>query len=81
MTLLEAERRREQSRQSKQQHTPFKRVIPFREWCALRGISVATGRRLAAAGKVRLTHLSERRIGVHEDDDAAYLAACRLEAE
>jgi hypothetical protein len=44
-------------------------VTPFLDWCALRGFSENTGRRL-------ITHLSARRIGVRSDDDEAYLASC-----
>jgi hypothetical protein len=51
-------------------------VYPFKEWCVLRGISVMTGRRLIAAGKVRITHLSERRIGIRADHDREYLDGC-----
>jgi hypothetical protein len=42
----------------------------------MRGISVATGRRLAAAGKIKITHLSERIIGVRSDHDQEYLDSC-----
>jgi hypothetical protein len=51
-------------------------VTPFLDWCALRGFSESTGRRLIKAGKVRITHPSARRIGVRSDDDEAYLASC-----
>jgi hypothetical protein len=51
-------------------------VYPFEEWCALRGISVPTGRRIVAAGKVKVTHLSERRIGIRSDHDLEYLDSC-----
>jgi hypothetical protein len=56
-------------------------VRPFLDWCALRGISVATGRRLAKAGKVRLTQLSQRRVGVRDDHDQEYLDSCLRSAE
>ena len=52
------------------------RIFPFKEWCALNSISEATGRRLIKAGKVRVTRLSERRIGIAEDDNVAYQARC-----
>jgi predicted site-specific integrase-resolvase len=53
-------------------------VIPFpREWAKLRGVSIATARRLAAAGKVKVVHLSERKRGVRSDDDEQYLDNCR----
>jgi predicted site-specific integrase-resolvase len=51
-------------------------VFPFLEWCQMRGISPATGRRLIAAGKVKVTQLSTRRIGVRSDHDREYLDAC-----
>jgi len=72
MTIREQERRQRQRQAS---HQPIT-VIPFREWCRLRGISVATGRRLAAAGRVKVTHMSARIIGVRSDDDQAYLDSC-----
>jgi hypothetical protein len=55
---------------------PIPRVIPFLEWCRLRGISESTGRRLIRAGKVKITDLSARRIGVREDHDREYLESC-----
>ena len=51
-------------------------VFPFVTWCAMRGISVATGRRLAATGRIKLTQLSARRIGVRSDHDREYLDSC-----
>jgi predicted site-specific integrase-resolvase len=51
-------------------------VYPFTEWCQIRGISPATGRRLIADGKVRVTQLSERRIGIRSDHDREYLDSC-----
>jgi hypothetical protein len=47
-----------------------------RGWCALNGFSESTGRRIIAAGKVRVTQLSDRRIGIGEDDNADFQAAC-----
>jgi len=75
MSLRESERRQRQRQASHQGNHPIV-VYPFREWCAMRGISVATGRRLAAAGKVKVTHLSERIIGVRSDHDQEYLDSC-----
>jgi hypothetical protein len=66
----EAERHRSQA------GTPFVPVLPFLKWCELRGISHATGRRLVREGKVKITQLSRRRIGVRADHDAEYLDAC-----
>jgi hypothetical protein len=51
-------------------------VYPFLDWCRMRGISVATGRRLVADGRVKVTQLSERRIGVRSDHDQEYLDSC-----
>jgi hypothetical protein len=55
---------------------PIPRVIPWLEWCKLRGISLSTAERLARAGKVKVTYLSERRKGVREDHDREYLDSC-----
>jgi hypothetical protein len=71
MSLREQDRRQRQ----RQSFNPIV-VYPFREWCAMRGISVATGRRLAAAGRVKVTHLSERIIGVRSNHDQEYLDSC-----
>jgi predicted site-specific integrase-resolvase len=70
MNLREAERRQ------RQREHPILRVIPFIEWCELRGISPSTGRRLVHTGKVKITQLSVRRIGVREDHDQQYLDSC-----
>jgi predicted site-specific integrase-resolvase len=51
-------------------------VFPFLDWCQMRGISVATGRRLIAAGRVKATQLSERRIGIRSDHDQEFLDSC-----
>jgi hypothetical protein len=53
-------------------------TIPFLEWCAMRGFSVSTGRRLIADGKIPATRISDRRIGIRSDHDAAFLAAREL---
>jgi hypothetical protein len=54
----------------------FPRVIPWLQWCELRGFSLSTGERLARAGKVKVTYLSPRRKGVREDHDREYLDSC-----
>jgi predicted site-specific integrase-resolvase len=51
-------------------------VYPFLEWCQMRGFSVSTGRRLIEAGKVKITKLSTRRIGIRSDHDREYLDSC-----
>jgi hypothetical protein len=38
-------------------------------------------RRLVLAGKLKLTHLSERRRGVRSDHDQEYLDACVRDGE
>jgi hypothetical protein len=73
MTLREVERRQRQRETS--QHRS-QRILSFKQWCALNSISEATGRRIIRAGKVRITRLSERRIGIGEDDNADFQAAC-----
>jgi predicted site-specific integrase-resolvase len=67
MSLSEPDRRN--SRRSQ-------RILSFKDWCALNSVSEATGRRIIRAGKVRVTQLSERRIGIGEDDNADFQARC-----
>ena len=55
-------------------------VYPFEEWCTLRGFSIPTGRRLIAAGRVRVTYLSDRRIGIRSDHDLEYLNSCERDS-
>jgi predicted site-specific integrase-resolvase len=67
------------TKRRQRQHEPShrsQRILSFKAWCELNSISEATGRRLIKAGKVRVTRLSERRIGIGEDDNAAYQGAC-----
>jgi len=73
MTLRESERRQRQRAES---HRTSQRILTFKQWCALNSISEATGRRLIRAGKVRVVRLSERRIGIGEDDNADFQARC-----
>ena len=72
MTLREVERRQRQRETSHRSQ----RILSFKQWCALNSISEATGRRIIRAGKVRITRLSERRIGIGEDDNAELQASC-----
>jgi predicted site-specific integrase-resolvase len=51
-------------------------VYTLDEWCRLRKLSKATAKRLIAAGKLRATHLSERRVVIRADDDQQFLDAC-----
>ena len=73
MTVREAERRQRQRDESRR---TSQKILSFKDWCQLNSISEATGRRLIRAGKVRVTRLSERRIGIGENDNADYQAAC-----
>jgi predicted site-specific integrase-resolvase len=59
----------------KRDHSPIV-VFRFDEWCRMRGISIATGRRLVSEGKVKITRLSERRIGIRSDHDREFLDRC-----
>jgi hypothetical protein len=88
MTLHEAARRKRQraaSLANPQESAPIRsfqgerslRVIPFLHWCELCGFSKSTGERLIAAGKVKVTYLSARRIGIREDHAHEYLESCR----
>jgi predicted site-specific integrase-resolvase len=57
-------------------------IIPFpREWASLRGMSVPTALRLAKAGKVKVTNLTERKRGVRSDHDQQYLDSCLRDPE
>jgi hypothetical protein len=54
----------------------FERVMPFRDWCALKGFSVLTGQRLRKEGRIRVVRLSATRLGVTESAEREYMAAC-----
>ena len=73
MSLREVER---PNRQRKEPLRKSQRIMSFKDWCALNNFSEATGRRIIRAGKVRVTQLSERRIGIGEDDNADFQARC-----
>ena len=70
MSAREAQRRAEQSRQSdpaadRELELNQFRVMSFAQWCALNGISPATGHRLLRSGRGPIvTRLSDRRIGI-----------------
>jgi hypothetical protein len=52
------------------------RVMTFRQWCALNGFSLATGRRILKSGTgPAIVRLSPRRIGVVVADNRAWLAS------
>jgi hypothetical protein len=63
-------------RQRKESPRTSQRIMSFRDWCELNGFSPSTGHRIIRAGKVRVTQLSERRIGISESANADYQAAC-----
>jgi hypothetical protein len=73
MSIREAERRQRLHATS---HRTSQKILSFRQWCELNSISEATGRRLIKAGKVRIVRLSERRIGIGEDDNADFQERC-----
>lgn len=90
MTMQEAERRRRQSERDKAIYSERRRaglgddaippddnrVLTFKQWCALNGISAATGRRIINAGTGPvITQLSPRRIGVTVANNRAWLAS------
>jgi predicted DNA-binding transcriptional regulator AlpA len=52
------------------------RVLSFRQWCDLNGISKATGRRILNRGEgPPILRLSVRRIGIKESDNARWQAS------
>jgi hypothetical protein len=90
MTLQETERCRRQSARDKAMHYERRRsgggddairpddnrVLTLAQWCALNGISLATGRRLINAGTGPvITQLSPRRIGVTVRDNRPWQAS------
>ena len=90
MTLQETERRRRQSARDKAMRYERRRsgggddairpddnrVLTLAQWCALNGISLATGRRLINAGTGPvITQLSPRRIGVTVRDNRPWQAS------
>ena len=70
MSARESARRAAQRRQSdpaadRELGLNHFRVMSFAQWCALNGISPATGRRLLRSGRGPIvTRLSDRRIGI-----------------
>ena len=80
MSAREAQRRAEQSRQSdpaadRELELNQFRVMSFAQWCALNGISPATGRRLLRSGRGPIvTQLSDRRIGITVGANMAWQA-------
>jgi hypothetical protein len=78
MTIREQDRRAAQRRQSdsatdREIELNQFRVLTFAQWCALNGISAATGRRILASGLGPIvTRLSARRIGITVGNNAAW---------
>jgi len=72
---VEGERRRQRAAQ--QQVAGHRdKVLGFRQWCALCGFSLATGRRLLKSGAgPPVVQLSPRRIGIRENDNAMWQQA------
>jgi hypothetical protein len=82
-TQADSRAARERERwQSAQQHAREHRdrVLSFIQWCALNGISPATGRRILNGDgpKPPVVQLSTRRIGIRESDNAAWQQARRV---
>jgi predicted DNA-binding transcriptional regulator AlpA len=80
MTLREADHRAAQRRQSNpardREIELNQQVLRFSEWCALVGVSAATGRRILKSGTgPRVTRLSARRIGISRANHVAWLAS------
>jgi predicted site-specific integrase-resolvase len=58
------------------------RVLPFKEWCARKGISYCTGRRLVASGKgPPVVRISARLLGVTVRDDREWTLSRQVMAE
>jgi predicted DNA-binding transcriptional regulator AlpA len=59
-----------------QTHSPIvedDRVLSFKQWCEMLGISRSTGQRIIAAGQgPRLVQLSAKRIGIRVSDNRAW---------
>ena len=80
MSAREAQCRADQSRHSdpaadRELELNQFRVMSFAQWCALNGISPATGRRLLRSGRGPIvTRLSDRRIGITVGANVAWQA-------
>jgi hypothetical protein len=73
MSQQEAERRRHQGDRA---NSDAHRIMSFRQWCELNGISLATGRRIISAGiGPVIIQLSARRIGITFAANAAWQAS------
>jgi hypothetical protein len=76
LSFKEAARRRRQAEPAPPPTPGFERVLPFADWCRLKGFSVNTGKRLRKAGKVRVVRLSSTRVGVSESADREFMKSC-----
>jgi hypothetical protein len=54
---------------------PDDAVMSFADWCRRANVSQSTGRRLIAAGRISVTRLSDRRIGVTGREHKRFLNA------
>jgi hypothetical protein len=83
MTVREFERRAAQRRQSdpardREIGLDQFRILSFAQWCALNGISPATGRRLIKSGRgPTVVQLSDRRFGITIAANAEWQSARR----
>jgi hypothetical protein len=81
MNTREHERRAEKRRRSdpaqdREDELSYQRMLSFAQWCALNGISPATGRRIIKAGTgPTVTRLSDRRIGITVAANATWQAS------
>ncbi len=76
MTFQELQRGSRQSARDQALDPDDNRVLSFAQWCALNGISFATGRRLINAGKgPSIIQLSPRRIGITVRDNRLWQAS------
>jgi predicted DNA-binding transcriptional regulator AlpA len=76
MTIREFERRRSDPVRDREVDLSQFRILSFAQWCALNGISAATGRRIIKSGRgPSLVRLSDRRFGITVASNAAWQAA------
>jgi hypothetical protein len=53
-------------------------IYTLSEWCKMRHVSRTTAWRLNKSGRLKITKLSDRLVGVRSDHDAEYLASCEV---
>jgi hypothetical protein len=76
ISFKERARRRREAEPPQQPVPGFEKVLPFSQWCRLKGFSVNTGKRLVREGRVKVIRLSQKRIGVSESADRQFMQAC-----